>query len=103
LIVFVVEKVTPGLRGRLTRWLVEVHPGVFVGSVSARVREMLWQAVRGGRRRGACTLVHSTPNEQGFTMTTAGDPSRGVVDLDGLLLLYRPARPVAAKRAALDP
>jgi CRISPR-associated protein Cas2 len=90
-IVIVLERVTPGLRGKLTRWMMEVHPGVFVGSMSARVRDKLWGLVRGARRLGACTLVTSTPNEQGFTIETTGDTSRSVVNFDGLLLLRRPA------------
>lgn len=91
--VIVLERVTPGLRGRLTRWLAEVHPGVFVGRVSPRVREKLWGLVQGARRLGACTLVHDAPNEQGFCLLTAGDPSREAVDFDGLLLLRRPPLP----------
>ncbi|MFF6787285.1 type I-E CRISPR-associated endoribonuclease Cas2 [Streptomyces sp. NPDC012510] len=36
----------PGWRPR--RWTSEVVPGIFVGSVSARVRDQLWQAVTEG-------------------------------------------------------
>ena len=31
------------LRGKLSRWLNEIHPGIFVGEVSARVRDKLWE------------------------------------------------------------
>ena len=89
--ILVLERVTPSLRGRLTRWLVEIHPGVFIGKVSPRVREKLWRLVVSARRLGACTLAHSAPNEQGFVLETAGDPSRQVVDFDGLVLLRRPS------------
>ena len=85
----VLERVTPGVRGRLTRWLVEVHPGVFLGKVSPRVREKLWAAILGTRRLGSCLLAHSAPTEQGFVLQAAGDPSRTVVDFDGLTLLRR--------------
>ncbi len=33
------------LRGALTRWLLEVTPELYVGTVSARVRDELWTAV----------------------------------------------------------
>ena len=40
--VMLLERVSPGLRGELTRWLLELKAGVFVGRVSAMVRERLW-------------------------------------------------------------
>lgn len=85
--VLVVSRVTPALRGMLTRWLLEVHPGVFVGTVSHRVRVRLWDMVQGRKRLGACLLVCRAPNEQGFTLEACGEPRRRVVDYDGLHLL----------------
>lgn len=85
--VIVVSRVTPGLRGALTRWMLEVHPGVFVGTVSARVRDRLWSMVQGRLRLGACTLLATAKNEQGFSIATAGDARRRVVDHEGLQLL----------------
>ncbi len=90
--IIVLTRVTPALRGRLSRWLLEIHPCVFVGKVSRRVRDILWKSVCAGRRLGACTMVYSAANEQGFAMETAGDAKREVVDFDGLLLLRRPAK-----------
>ena len=36
MIVMILEKVSVGLRGELSRWLIEPRTGVFVGQVSAR-------------------------------------------------------------------
>jgi len=91
LTIIVLERVTPGVRGRLTRWMLEVHPGVFLGTLSSRVREKLWHAVTGARRLGACTLIFARANEQGFVIETAGQTSRTLVDYDGLQLLRRSA------------
>lgn len=33
------------LRGDLTKWLLEINTGVYVGRVSARVRDYLWERV----------------------------------------------------------
>ncbi len=41
MVVIILEKVPAGLRGELTRWLLELKAGVFVGKVSAMVRERL--------------------------------------------------------------
>lgn len=89
--VVIVERATPGLRGRLTRWMLEVQAGVFVGKLSARVREAVWHEVRSKLGSvGASLLVYGALNEQGFVVETAGDPSRECVDYDGLMLLRRP-------------
>jgi CRISPR-associated protein Cas2 len=87
--VIVVERVTAALRGSLTRWMLEIRPGVFVGTLSARVREKLWLMIAGRKRLGGCTLVTRAQNEQGFTIQTAGDTRRRAVDYDGLVLLAR--------------
>jgi CRISPR-associated protein Cas2 len=93
----VVQRVTPSLRGMLSRWMLELKPGVFVGSVSARVREKLWGLVLGLKRLGACTMVSKAANEQGLTIATHGDDTRAVVDYDGLTLLKRLDRPSGRK------
>ena len=40
--IMIPERVPQSLRGELTRWLLELKAGVFVGRVSAMVRERLW-------------------------------------------------------------
>jgi CRISPR-associated protein Cas2 len=88
--IVILERVTPGQRGKLTRWMLEVHPGVFAGTLSARVRDKLWDELCAKcRGHGALLLLTSAPNEQGFVMRCLGDTSRTVVDFDGLQLLRR--------------
>ena len=90
MVLLVVERVPPGLRGELTRWMVEVQSGVFVGSLSSLVRERLWERVVERVRDGAAILAYSSPSEQGFAIRTYGPTSREVVDFDGLLLVRTP-------------
>jgi CRISPR-associated protein Cas2 len=45
MVVVVTENVPPRLRGRLAIWLLEIRAGVYVGDISKRVREMIWQQV----------------------------------------------------------
>ena len=85
--VIIVEAVPTRLRGLLTRWLIEPAPGVFVGTVSARVRDLLWAEVRREVRDGYATLVHRAQNEQGFRMDTIGSPRRELIDAEGLQLI----------------
>ncbi|WP_369185394.1 type I-E CRISPR-associated endoribonuclease Cas2e [Streptomyces sp. Y1] len=75
------------LRGALSRWTTEVVPGIFVGTLSARVRDELWQAVTDTVGDGAALLVHPAPTEQGYAIRTAGTRRRIPVDFDGLTLI----------------
>ncbi|GHH85822.1 hypothetical protein GCM10018793_55250 [Streptomyces sulfonofaciens] len=94
--VIVLTNCPAGLRGFLTRWLLEVSPGVFLGSPSARVRDILWDEVRAYSGQGRALLAHSTNNEQGFTFRTH-DHAWHPTDHEGLTLLHRPAPPSAGK------
>lgn len=90
MVVLILEKVPPGLRGELSRWFLEPKAGVFVGKVSALVRDLLWDRVCRGKRQGAATMIYSSDREQGFDIRTHGDTSRKVVDFEGLLLIRIP-------------
>ncbi|MDQ3460509.1 MAG: type I-E CRISPR-associated endoribonuclease Cas2e [Deinococcota bacterium] len=87
MVVIILEKVPKSLRGELTRWMLEVGTGVFVGSVSAMVRDLLWQKCTEKRRAGRCCQLYRTNNEQGFAIRTHGDTNRTAVDFDGLTLI----------------
>lgn len=82
------------LRGALTRWMIEPTPGLYVGTLSARVRTELWTAVAASIGDGAAVLLHPDANEQGFTLHTAGQRRRTPIDFDGLTLIaLNPAEP----------
>ncbi len=87
MVVFLMEKVPVSLRGEITRWMLELRPGVFVGNVSALVREKLWEMVCQKLKGGAITLLQSAANEQGYKIRTYGDTTRKVKDFDGLQLI----------------
>jgi CRISPR-associated protein Cas2 len=105
MMILILERVPRSLRGELTRWLVEVDTGVFVGKVSAAVRELLWQKCLQKRGEGRCCMVYNTNNEQGFAIRMEGYPDRSVRDFDGLQLVVfnnaeslRKAREIARHR-----
>ncbi len=87
MVVMILERVPTSLRGELTRWLVEPHPGVFVGHVNAMVRDRLWKKCCEGKRTGHVVQIWTTNNEQRFKMRVSGAPRRTVVDFDGLQLI----------------
>ena len=85
--VLVTDNAVVRLRGELTRWLLEVKPGVFVGRISASVRDRLWDKVKQEKEAVGALLVYSADTEQGFQVEIFGDPKRDVVDLDGVQLI----------------
>lgn len=89
LTVLIVERVPESLRGDLSRWMLEPRACVFVGDLSAVVRDSLWSRACERSRAGACLLLHATNSEQGLSVRSFGDPSRTPVDLDGYTLISR--------------
>jgi CRISPR-associated protein Cas2 len=87
MLVIVVENVPPRLRGRLAVWLLEVRAGVYVGKVSRRVREMIWQQVEIGIEEGNAVMAWSTNDESGFDFMTLGPNRRIPLELDGVKLV----------------
>lgn len=87
--VIVLTNCPSGLRGFLTRWLLEISAGVFIGNPSARVRDVLWAEVQQYADQGRALLAHTTNNEQGYTFRTH-DHAWQPVDHEGLILIRRP-------------
>ena len=83
----VTESVPPRLRGRLAIWLLEVRAGVYVGDVSRRVREMIWQQISELAEEGNVVMAWATNSESGFDFQTYGDNRRMPVEYDGLRLV----------------
>jgi CRISPR-associated protein Cas2 len=87
MLVIVAENAPPRLRGRLAIWLIEVRSGVYVGKVSARVREMIWENIIKGIGDGNAVMAWSTNTESGFDFMTLGSNRRIPVEYDGIKLV----------------
>jgi CRISPR-associated protein Cas2 len=74
----------------LTRWFIEVAPGVFVGSPNERIRNRLWTVLADRIRDGQAVMIEPARNEQGWTARTAGQDRWSPIDFDGLTLMSRP-------------
>lgn len=93
MIVVVTESVPPRLRGRLAVWLLEVRAGVYIGHVSARIREMIWQQINELAENGNAVMAWGTNTESGFDFQTYGENRREPIDFDGLrLVLFKPLK-----------
>lgn len=87
MLVVVTESVPPRLRGRLAIWLLQIRAGVYVGDVSRRVREMIWEQCSELSDEGNVVMVWKTNTESGFDFQTIGKNRRIPVDMDGLRLV----------------
>ncbi len=87
MLVIVVENVPPRLRGRLAIWLLEVRAGVYVGKVSSRIREMIWEQIEKGIEDGNAIMTWSTNTETGFDFMTLGKNRRIPKEMDGVKLV----------------
>ena len=87
MLVIVVENAPPRLRGRLAVWLLEIRAGVYVGKVSRRIREMIWEQVNIGIEEGNAVIAWSTNTEAGFDFETLGSNRRIPLELDGVKLV----------------
>ncbi|WP_433264919.1 type I-E CRISPR-associated endoribonuclease Cas2e [Actinosynnema sp. CS-041913] len=100
--VLVVAACPVGLRGHLTRWLLEISPGVFVGTINARVRKLVWLRVIEMVRTGRAIMVHRADNEQGLDFTVH-DHNWKPVDFEGIQLMLRPNHDPSDDTASATP
>ncbi len=87
LLAVITEDVPPRLRGRLAVWLLQVRAGVYVGDVSRRIREMIWEHCCVFCDKGNIAMIWATSTEYGFDFQTMGTNRRIPVDLGGLRLV----------------
>lgn len=89
MIVLVLSACPTGLRGHLTRWLLEISAGVFVGHLPTRVRDLVWDETVKSVGRGRAIMVHSARNEQRLDFRVHGHHWEPV-DFEGISLMLRP-------------
>jgi len=84
MVVMLMEKVPTSARGELTRWLLELRPGVFVGNISALVRDKLWDMLCQKLRGGNALLIYSATTEQSFAIRTHGESGRVIREFEAI-------------------
>ena len=94
MVVVVLTACPAGLRGHLTRWLLEIAPGVFCGKVSARVRDEMWNRIVEMSKDGRALMVFSRRGDQGLDFRVLRHDWEPV-DFDGITLMRRPEKAAA--------
>ena len=91
MLLMVLQNCPASLRGLLSRWLIEVRSGVFLGNPSSRIRDVLWdRTVLHPRNRGYAIQIWSDQGPQGFSYRTWGEGGRELVDFEGIALARQP-------------
>lgn len=85
--VLIIENAPPSLRGDVSRWMVEIKAGVFVGKVSKLVRDRVWERCVTLIEEGSLLLIWKTNSEQGFDLRSWNTGFREPVLIDGLWLV----------------
>ena len=89
MIVITLTSCPPKLRGDLSKWLCEINTGVYVGNLSARVRDGLWERVCENLATGKATMVYSSSGEQHMEFRVHNSAWKPI-DFDGITLMKRP-------------
>jgi len=90
LMMFITENVPTSLRGELTKWMLQLKPGVFIGTLSTLVGEKLWTKIQAKLDNGGAIWVKTTNKEQKFEMQSYGETNWSLRDFDGLQLISHP-------------
>lgn len=88
MVVMTLKKVPPSLHGELSRWMIEVQQGVYVGYFGEAIRQRLWdKVVQKSSGFGYCTQIYQSKHEQGFEILTHGNQDYNKITLDGYQLI----------------
>lgn len=89
---FLTEKISSRIRGELTKWMLQLKPGVFIGTLSTLVGEKLWLKIQKKQGRGGAIWVKTMNNEQKYILQITGNTTQKVTDFDGLQLITHPLK-----------
>lgn len=88
--VMILERVPPSTRGDLSRWMLEIKAGVFVGRINKLVRDNLWERVNKLADEGTVLQVWTMNNEQGFDLRYTNPKGRIPVKMEDIWLIMTP-------------
>lgn len=71
----------------MSRWLIEPRAGVFIGNLSSRVRDKIWEKCIERKGKGHVLQIWSYPCPQGYKFRSSGMSKRILEDFEGLALV----------------
>ena len=89
MVIISVEHAKPKIEGYLTRHMLKIRPGIFVGRLSKTRRDCLWEHIIDEQPDIDSVMCYDIANKT-ISIQTHGNPTRKVVDVDGIQLLAYP-------------
>lgn len=78
------------IRGYITRFLYEISTGVYIGKLSRRVSDLLWDYVSSvSGTNGSLIMIRTTDTEQGYEIMMHNSKTKQLLSLDGLLMVEK--------------
>ncbi len=99
--IIVLSSCPPKLRGDMTKWMTEINTGVYVGKLSAKVRDALWERICENIKTGKATMVFPSDGEQNIDFRVH-NTTWEIADFDGIKLMRRPS-PEAMEQRETQP
>ena len=100
MVIISVEHAEPKIEGYLTRHMLKIRPGIFVGRLSKTRRDCIWEHIIDEQTDIDSVMCYDMANKT-ISIQTHGNPTRKVVDVDGIQLLaypqYEPWKKTLAK------
>ena len=90
MMILVVERASPKIRGYLSSWCLQVATGVYVANLPHAIRLQVWaQVEEWAPPQMAAVLVWTrSDNEQGLRFLQLGSPGRRLLEVEGLVVNY---------------
>jgi CRISPR-associated protein Cas2 len=85
-VVLQVENVPDHLRGYLERFLQEVRTGLYVGTMTARVADHLWEVTDRHAGPGDALIIRPDNNEAGYAIRARDHEHWRLIDHEGWML-----------------
>lgn len=88
MLVLVLERAPPKLRGYCSSWALQVATGVYVANLPKKTRVSIWEQVLAWAdvETRAVMVWSSQGTEQGLDYQILGSPRRTITDREGLLI-----------------
>lgn len=82
------EAIPNYLDGYISRYLTEIRSGLYLGTLSARTIDHLWDTILLNVEAGDAVLITPTRTELGFVLRDTPHRRWGTQDYDGIILPY---------------
>jgi CRISPR-associated protein Cas2 len=86
MIIIVLDKVPNSVHGKVAQSFFEIYRNVFIGNVSAKVRDSVWSMLDQNQNVSA-VMAYSYPTIQGFELLCTGNMNNKFIDIDGIKIL----------------